>query len=118
MVSLCSCREVTGAGAEPQSSVSDTGTADTADHPALPCPDLPWHMTPLTPAGSGENSSYVGEPLTHITKIISFICAISCLIIISSTSGFLYSVFNEIIIYFVQLNISTFSTEGTKGIVF
>lgn len=66
---LVSCREVTGVGAEPQSSVSDTGTADAAYRPALPWPDLPWHMTPLTPAGWGENSS----PLTHITKIISLL---------------------------------------------
>lgn len=84
LFSLCSCRKVTGTGTEPQSSVSHTGTADAADRPALPWPDLPWHMTPLTPAGSGD---------THITKMISFICAIPYLL--RSTSGFLYIVFND-----------------------
>ena len=36
LVPLCFCREVIGAGAAPQSSVSHTGTADTANHPVLP----------------------------------------------------------------------------------
>lgn len=36
LASLCSCREVTGIGPEPQSSVSLPGTADVADRSALP----------------------------------------------------------------------------------
>lgn len=79
MVSLCSCREVTGVGTEPQPLVSHPGTADSADHCALFCPSLPWHMTSLPSSGSGHTL------LNHITELF-----IPYLYKIDGTSGFLY----------------------------
>lgn len=65
VVFLCSCREVTGAGTQPQSSVSHIGTADAADHHALLCTYLLSHMTSLFPSETG-----------HITMMSLFIRAI------------------------------------------
>lgn len=66
LVSLCPCREVTGVGAELQSSVSHTGTADAAVHPALP-----WSARPHDPTHPCWIRRHL---LAHITKTTSPIC--------------------------------------------
>lgn len=81
MFSLCSCRKVTGVGTEPQPPVSHPGTAESADHCALFCPSLPWHMTSLPSSGSGHTL------LSHIIKRILFI---PYLYKRGSTSGYMY----------------------------